>query len=444
MLSLPLSLLCACTVATPEQLAEQAKQAEQTEQAKQPEPAKTPEAPATTPEPPKPSGPAVPPGREDLVATDLPAPRSLDALTLERTRAGSFKFASATDEIAPRAALSLGESLALVGQAYFERRPGNPLQSWRWWGVAPAGATETLASNTRATGAIRAAIPNGEGGALLAGTVGPTGNGRGWIGSIDASGNLGLDVELDSQSLTEMLDLLPGRADDPEEHAVALGYLDAQGWVLSLDAKGQVRWQKFVSSSGYTQIRAAARLDSGDMLALGTVAKEFGDAWSALLPRDGGPDPSPAGVEQGVISIEGADKNQMLQVLVDIGEGGFVGLGTAKRNHIQAHAQLIAVGFDREGKTNWSRALPEVRAVSILGASGAGGRARFVLEVPDAAGASALAILELRAGGEHSAKQLADSAGWSSAGFVEGAAKPQVLSYRPSTEGIEWVAYALP
>lgn len=379
--------------------------------------------------------------RTDLVAVDLPPVPTLETLTLTPTREGSFAFPEGSDELAPRAAVALRGGLLLAGQTYLDRQLGRPSNSWRWLGFIPQASEgrSTPSSTMLESGAIRAAVADGQGGALLCGTSGIGFDARGWFGVVDEQAKLGLRVELDTPTSTEMFDVMPGAAEG--ELAVIAGYVDAQAWLVSLDRDGKQRWQKYVGSYGYTQARAFARLKGsrGDLLTIGSRAKGFGESWWAKIPGDGGDQAGSDDVVQDKLSIAGADEHQMLRAIVDIGEAGFIALGTAKRNHIQAHDQPLAVGFGRDGAVLWTKVLDDVRVSEVSGARGKPGAALFVVEVPgvDADAAHSLALLEVSATSS-SARELANSAGWSSAGFVEGADAAVVLSYAPNSTGIVW------
>lgn len=378
--------------------------------------------------------------RKDLLAVDLPPVPTLETLTLTPTREGSLALPDGTDELAPRAAVALGDGLLLAGQAYLDRHRVRPANSWRWLGFVPSTEAVAGSSSTKLeSGAIRAAIADGQGGALLCGASGIGFDVRGWFGRVDARAQPGLQVELDTPTSTEMFDLLPGAAEG--ELAVLAGYVDAQAWLVSLDDAGQQRWQKYVGSYGYTQARALVRLDGPrhDLLAIGTRAQGFGESWWAKIPGDGGDGPSAEDIEQDKLDLPGADQHQMLRAIVDIGEAGFIALGTAKRNHVQAHDQPIAVGFDRNGVVAWTKVLPDLRVSEVSGATSKPGAASFIIEIPgpDPDSPHALALLELDAT-SHSAHELANSAGWSSAGFIEGADAATILSYAPTATGITW------
>ena len=414
--------------------ANKAEPAEQAQPSKPAEPRKKMlEPPAPESSKPKPSPEVV---RKDLLAENLPPVPSLEQLDATVLASGELSFPEGTDELAPRAALALRDGLLLVGQAYHQRRPGTPSQSWRWTGYIPNGGTPQ--STRYESGAIRAAIATADGG-LLTGTRGLGYDARGWFATVTADGTIAKQVELDTPSATELFDLVPGRADG--ELVVLGGYVDAQGWLLSLDAAGQLRWEKYISSFGNTQVRALARLASGELLAVGSRAEKFGEAWAARAPSDGGEGPTGDDVTQTKIEMEGADPNRMVRALVDLGEAGYVALATAKLRHLQAHDQLLAIGFDANGELAWSRVIEGARATDVLGARAHAGLAQFIISVPlSDAGELALALLSVPAdpSAPVRARQLAQTSGWTSAGFVEGSDELELIGQQPSATGIAW------
>jgi hypothetical protein len=399
-------------------------------------------------EPAKPSKPQVPtpieplPIRKDLLAEDLPPVPALSPVTLTTIDSGEFAWPEGTDELAPRAAVVVRDGLLLAGQAYVGRQPHRPSPSWRWLGFYPTSG-EPSASKLD-TGAIRAAISDGEGNAMVVGNRGEQTDPRGWFAIVGGDGVLGLQVDLESPSATEMFDLIAGQASG--ELAVVAGYVDAQGWLVSLDRAGAERWQKFIGSYGAAQVRALARLDA-DLLAIGSRGQKFGEWWAAKSPADGGSDPSPADVVQTKLEIEGSDVNQILRVVVDLGGAGLVALGTAKKNYIQAHDQVVAVGFDRTGAVVWSKVVADLRVKDVFGGRAVGETASFVVELPGATNpdATSLGLLEISAdGATTTARQVADTEGWRAAGFVEGADSAIVLGYVQSSTGMRWHRLALP
>jgi hypothetical protein len=395
------------------------------------------------PEPAKPEVPKPPPPvRKDLLAENLPPVPTLESVALTVRDEGNFAWPEGTDELVPRAAVAVRGGLLLAGQAYLDRQPRKISSSWRWLGFVPTNG-EPSTSKLDA-GAIRAAIADGEGNALVVGSRGEQSEPRGWFAIVDGDGALGLQVDLDSPSMTEMFDLIPGS--EPGELAVVGGYVDAQGWLVSLDRSGAQRWQKFIGSYGYTQVRALARLDPpAGLLALGTRAQKFGESWWAKSPADGGADASPADVTQDKIEIAGADVHQMLGAVVDLGSAGIVALGTAKQNYIQAHDQVVAVGFDRSGAVVWSKVIADVRVTEVYGGRAVGGVASFLVALPEDTSKSALALIEISADGAQSKpRSIADTEGWHAAGFVEGAESALVLGFVPTDAGIRWRRLALP
>jgi hypothetical protein len=386
--------------------------------------------------------------RKDLLAENLPPVPTLASVVLTASDEGRFAWPEGTDELVPRATVAVRGGLLLAGQAYLDRQPRRISKSWRWLGFAPTSG-EPSASKLDA-GAIRAAISDGEGNALVVGTSGEQSNPRGWFAIVGGDdGALDVQVDLDSPSATEMFDLIPGT--EPGELAVVGGYVDAQGWLVSLDRTGVQRWQKFIGSYGATQVRALVRLSNAELLALGTRAQTFGESWWAKSPADGGKDASPDDVTQDKLTIPGADVHQMLGAVVDLGDAGIVALGTAKQNHIQAHDQVVAVGFDRSGAVAWSKVIADVRVTEIYGGRAVAGAASFVVALPGhtsgASGASerALALIEISGDGATiEARKIADTEGWHAAGFVEGAESALVLGFVPTDAGIHWRRLALP
>lgn len=382
--------------------------------------------------------------RKDLVAEQLPPAPTLDELDASELGSGEFAFLDGTDELVPRVALALGDGLLLAGQAYHARRPGTPPQSWRWTGVIPHSGEPR--STLHDPGAIRAGIVVDGSEGLLTGTRGLGFDARGWFAKVRSDGTLTDETALDTPSMTEPFDLLPGRAEG--ELVVLGGYVDAQAWLISLDAAGQRRWEQYIGSYGNTQARALAWLDSGELLAVGSRAEEVGEGWSARVPGDGGSSAAGDDVTQTKIEIEGADRNRMIRALVDLGDAGYLALGTAKLEYIQAHDQLFVVGFDRKGELAWSRVLAGVRASDVLGARAHAGVAQFLVSVPltdDPQPALALALVSVPAdpSAAVTARRLKDGAGWSSAGFIEGSTTLELVGYKPSATGIAWRRLAI-
>jgi hypothetical protein len=370
---------------------------------------------------------------------------SLQLTRLETEREGSFMLPEDTDELMPRAAVVLGRGFAVVGEAHARGRPDHPPQTWRWVGyVSDVDQASEGVGTKLAAGSIRAAVSDGKGGALLVGSVASGTDARGWFGVLDAKGVVGRQLELDGEASTELVGLLAGHG--PDQHALVLGNVDGQGWVASLGSRGAVRWDSYVGSGDSVQNHAAARVagERGDVLAIGTRVQLGGESesWWALIPDHGGAD---AKVEQGNFEIEGADRLQTLDAIVDLQGTGFLALGRAKRERAQDHDQVIAVGFDRTGEPTWIRVLERFRAIEIYGGAGNPallGAANFVVRVPitGGEGTSALAWLEIYPGvdGILVPRQLAGTIGWESAGFIEDREGSAIVTFKRTETGIDW------
>lgn len=430
-------LLLACPSASKEQPEKSAKQAEpskpvEAKVAEQPEPEPKP----IEPKQPEPKQPEV--VRKDLVAEELPPVPTLETIAATELAAGTLACPEGTDELTPRAALELRDGLLLAGQAYLDRRPGSPSQSWRWTGFIPrSGEARSIHTDP---GAIRAGIVQ-DGQGLLTGTRGIGFDARGWFAKVSADGIVTDETPLETANVTELFDLVPGRGNG--ELVVLGGYVDAQGWLIALDAAGQQRWEKYIGSYGNTQVRALVRLGAGELLAVGTRAKGFGEAWSGRAPSDGGKSAAGDDVTQTQIEIEGADPNRMVKAIVELGDAGYLALGTAKLQYLQAHDQLFAVAFDRKGELAWWRVIENVRVTDVLGARVHAGHAQFLVSVPlddKAQPELALALVTVPADATAPviARAVADSTGWSSAGLVEGSAALELVGHKRSADGIAW------
>jgi hypothetical protein len=189
-------------------------------------------------------------------------------------------------------------------------------------------------------------------------------------------------------------------------------------------------------------------------VAVGSLAQRgVGEAWSATLAREAlRTDALAADAGDGArIEVPGADPHQVVHAIVDVGERGYVALGTAKRNLFQAHEQVFAIGFDRRGALAWTRVVPELRATAVLGARGVAsepGAALFIVGLPlddELEPDTALGLVRVPADPEAAlvAERLADSDGWSSAGFIEGSEGGAMLGFHPISTGIEWRQVAL-
>lgn len=350
---------------------------------------------------------------------------------LEIDREGTFALPEGADVITPRAAVALGDDLALVGDA----QAGH---SRRWVGLAP------IKGPTRGTmldaGTIRAAISDGKGGALL---IGADGDARPWFGALNARGVVSSNKLLDSDEPINLTDVLAGLGND--EHALLLGNLaahdgGAHGWLGSIDARARIQQQLQLTDLGAARIQSGARIpgEANEVLVVGAQLDDGSAAWWARLGAT-------EVRAHGKVEIEDADPIRTLDAIVPLDhEMGFIALGRARREAEQDHEQAIAVGFDPSGAPTWTRVLDHFRAIEIYGGTvheRVRGVVHFVARIPiDRAGNTALAWIEICPGvdGALVTRQIAGTAGWQSAGFVEGREDGAILAYSRTDSGMDW------
>jgi hypothetical protein len=77
-------------------------------------------------------------------------------------------------------------------------------------------------------------------------------------------------VALDREVRVDMVDVLAGH--DGGERALLLGNVGTEGWVVSVDTRGALRWQSHGGNGSPAQILAGVRLpgEHGDVLTVGT------------------------------------------------------------------------------------------------------------------------------------------------------------------------------
>ena len=362
--------------------------------------------------------------RAELVAKDVPPAPTLATTTLAPTQSGSVNLPEGIGVVLPHAALALEQGLLIVGQAYVEYDPKiRATEIWQFQSFVPSTG-EPRASKGE-SGSIRAGTLDGEGGALLVGSLGVGMDARAWVGRVGPDGSAKAALPIESLGFS---DLLAATGGGPQgELAVLAGFSDTVALLRSIDAAGKKRWQPALEAEGMLQLRALARLDDQVLLGVGSLAQREGNAWWVRAAADG------SAIEKGTVESldlegSGVDSNRLLYAITAIPDAGLVALGLAKRGVVQDHDQVFAVGFDRSGKVEWARAIDQVRATQVRGALGWQGAAMFVLEVPAGEG-RALALLRISGSGDADIRveQLEGSEGKRSAGFVQGAATPEIL-----------------
>jgi hypothetical protein len=409
----------------------------------EPTPTPAPERPVERPERPHNWTPPPPDNPPERVEPDEPP--TIPGQLLEKlptARAGSFSLPADAARLQLHAAVTLGRSFALVGELQIDREGSEPAEPRRWFGVAASGA-RPVAGKLLSSGSISATIGDGQGGALLVGHVATSDAARAWFGALDARGRLVHDQVFEGDHTTAFVDVLAGQ--EPDEHALALGNVGGQGWLVSLDSRGRVRWEKSAGGSGPVEINGGVRLhDSADVIAIGRGIDDGGAWWASIAATD-----MLTASKQGTLQVL-ADPERTIAAIVDLGDNGLMALGLAKHQPAHPHHQVFAAGFDRTGAPTWIRVLDHFRAIEINGGTmnpKQPGVAHFVLRIPVAGGEdrSALAWLDIMPGvdGIMIPRQLAGTEGWSSAGFIDTGADPEIVTYTRTASGIDWRTLAM-
>lgn len=360
----------------------------------------------------------------ELQAKDIPPPPSLASITLEPASSGTLALPEGIGVVLPHVALQLDRGVLIAGQAFVDYDPQiRATEIWHYQAFVPTSGEGR--SSKGESGSVRAGMLDGKGGAVLVGSLGVGLASRGWATRIAGDGSAAGELAIESPGDSDGLAVVGGGP--AGELALIGGFTDASAWLLAIPDAGTKRWQPQVTTEGYAQIRALARIDDRAVLGLGTVAREQGSAWWLRVGAEGSP------VEQGTIdrldpSVGTAiDPNRSMVALADRGESGLVGLGLAKRGVLQDHDQVFAAAFDRSGKITWVRTIDQVRAKQVRGAIGSPDAAMFVLEVP-AGEATALALLRIAGPSDADIRveQITGSEGRRSPGFVHGSDPPQL------------------
>ncbi|EDM80991.1 hypothetical protein PPSIR1_25466 [Plesiocystis pacifica SIR-1] len=403
-------------------------------------------------------------GPVDAAMAELPAPPALDLRPTTPVSEGRFANPEGSDALNPHAVIALDGALLFAGQALDGTKRRGPAPSKRWLGLAPTGADAQPSSTAFEPGSIYAAHYDARNGgqALLVGTRGLAFDARAWFAVASAKGELSVETVIDTPNTTELFAVLPGAASQAGELAVVAGFVDAQAWVASLDEAGQPRWQKYVSSVGYTQARAMLRLPSSPELAVfGGRFQGFGESWWARVPGDGGAGMAGDDVAQDVLSIPGADENQLLRSALAVPGVGLLALGTARKNFEQLHDQLVLASFDPSGRPGGSWVVDAVRVTEVCDAVARpkSNTALVAVLVPSAQTDSEtgtlsteLAVVELnfsdgadQKGVQTKAWRVEDSVDWSCAGFVDGPEPgTDLVTHRADEGGLSWRRLALP
>jgi hypothetical protein len=197
-------------------------------------------------------------------------------------------------------------------------------------------------------------IATRDGGLLVVGTKLPSGGffGDAWVVKIDSRGRLewqkeyssiGDDILRDAVELPDGGYLVSGRVGvthTPQEY---------QGWIMALDPQGQIRWQKGYNATYSDSLKALVPTADG-IFGLGAAFQNaffLGDAWVLHVDNDGNLLSS-----QLLGDFEDLGRDEFVDAKAIPG-GGFIAVGTTETVLGAFFEQVWAVEFDNQGQPDW-------------------------------------------------------------------------------------------
>ena len=194
-----------------------------------------------------------------------------------------------------------------------------------------------------------------DGGLLVVGTTRPPGQSRGdgWVVKFDAQGDIAWQKAF--RSVGD--DAFAAAIEIPGGDYVLAGQVgvlrspDAfQGWILSLDSDGNVRWQKGYEISSSDGLTTILQIPGGYVALASALPLPFfeGDAWVLEVNRAGGL------VDSRLVGdFEKLGKDEFVDA-ISTKTGGFVALGNTATVAGRSQ-QLWATEFDNRGVPQWLR-----------------------------------------------------------------------------------------
>ncbi len=189
----------------------------------------------------------------------------------------------------------------------------------------------------------------------------------GWLVHLDSSGKAGLDQHYGGASNDEFL----GIAAAPGGWVMAgstrsLGNGQEEGWLVRVDAKGQLLWQQNYGGTSIDTLAAVIALPNGNFAAVGensSSAKQGSDAWLLIVQGDGKP----------LISkTYHMGEHDYATAVAALPDGGLILTGEASAN---GNPELWVARTDAEGNQLWKDVVTgnqaeTGRAVSVLADGG--------------------------------------------------------------------------
>lgn len=197
------------------------------------------------------------------------------------------------------------------------------------------------------------ALPDG--GMVVVGATNSRGEGEtdGWVFRLDPSGEVLWDQTFGGarRDRIDAVSALPDGGFVVSGDTESAGDGPFDGWVIRLDADGDVLWERTYGGAGRDEARFIESLSDGGFAVAGlTTSRGAGDEDAWILRLD------PAGEVVWEATVGGAAPDRALE-LRETADGGLVAVGITHSRGESEDADGMVFKLDSEGKVTWERAL---------------------------------------------------------------------------------------
>ncbi len=241
-------------------------------------------------------------------------------------------------------------TLAVAGST---TREGGPQSTAPWLlAVAPGGAELWSSVPQDTPGRPQAAAALTDGGVIAAGSVqrGPTASSDGWVARLDAEGAVAWSKDFGGDTARAFNDAVALAEGGAVLAGTTRSDASGDGWLVAIDGDGRVAWDKAVGGAGGQALYALAPAGDGGFFAAGVNDHEGAgaeDGWLLRLDAEG---------EVRWQVEAGGDKADYLVAVQPLPDGGAVAVGRSASGEGEGF-DLWAVWVDAEGTVTLERRL---------------------------------------------------------------------------------------